>query len=76
MAEWLTADEACAYGRLSRSTLGRALRSGQLKGYKISQRRSWRLRKEDIDAYLMAAATPVPYVPKPAAAKQSSGAGR
>lgn len=60
---WLTLVEAADHARCSAVTIGRAARDGQLTGYKLRNRRSWRFRREDVDAWLMAAHEPLLYQP-------------
>lgn len=61
---WLDAHGAAAYLAVSEATLLRAARAGQLRGYKVSGRKIWRFRSDDLDAFLMRATTPVLVVPR------------
>ena len=49
--ELLTAREAADVLRISLDTVRRLLREGQLPGRKIGPRQ-WRIRRDDLDAYL------------------------
>jgi excisionase family DNA binding protein len=56
---WLTTSEAAAYARLSPKTLLRAIAAGRLRHARVGGRRSIRLRREWIDAWLLATAHPL-----------------
>ncbi|MDP9370210.1 MAG: helix-turn-helix domain-containing protein [Chloroflexota bacterium] len=47
----LTCEEAATYLRLHPRTVGRLLTAGKLPGVKVG--RQWRLRRADLDAYLV-----------------------
>ncbi|PYV52808.1 MAG: hypothetical protein DMG97_35375 [Acidobacteria bacterium] len=55
-SEWLTAAEAAAYVKVKPRSLLLWVRQGKVKAYALSgtKRRVWRLRKEDLDAALLA----------------------
>jgi excisionase family DNA binding protein len=61
---WFTLHEAAVYCRCSTVTLGREARRGTLKGYKLARRREWRFAKADLDNFLTASSTPIPFQPK------------
>ena len=49
--EWLTLEEACSYMRISRQTINRLMKSGELKPNGRMKKR-WRFRKANLDAFL------------------------
>ena len=55
---WRDVHGAAVQSLASKQTVLRAARSGKLRGYKINGK-LWRFRAEDIDAWIMRAATPV-----------------
>ena len=54
LSEWMTAAEAAAYLRTKPRTLLKWAREGSLKAWPLHgiARRTWRFRKEDLDAAL------------------------
>jgi len=62
-SDWLTVLEAAAYLKVKPRTLLLWVRQGKVKAYALSgtKRRVWRLRKEDLDAALLAS----PVIPCP-----------
>jgi len=56
--ELLTLDEAAAYLRVHRRTMGRLLRAGTVPGTKIG--RQWRIRRADLEAALAAGTAAAP----------------
>jgi excisionase family DNA binding protein len=50
--ELYTVDEAAAILRLNADTIRRLLREGRLPGIKIGAGQQWRVRKDDLDAYI------------------------
>lgn len=58
-AVWLTAEQAAAHANVSAKTILREARIGRLRGYRIAAGRVWRFRADDIDAWIVAADTPV-----------------
>lgn len=59
LSGWLTTGEAAAYLRTKRRTLLKWVREGSIKAWPLHgiARRTWRFRKEDLDAALGFAAT-------------------
>lgn len=65
-AVWLDATGAAARASVSTATVLRAARRGYLRAFKIGAgRKLWRFRPADIDEWIMAGATPDPFVPRP-----------
>jgi excisionase family DNA binding protein len=63
-ATWLTLNEAAAYARFHRTTLGDAVRAGRLRGYQVDGGH-WRIHRDDIDAWIrgeQAPARPAPTI--------------
>lgn len=54
LSEWMTAGEAAAYVRTKPRTLLKWVREGSIKAWPLhgAKRRTWRFRKEDLDAAL------------------------
>jgi excisionase family DNA binding protein len=52
---WLNPNLAALRARTSRTTILRALRSGELKGWRVGGRGHWRMRPEAVDAWIMGA---------------------
>lgn len=50
--EYLTITEAAEIVGVHRNTIGNALRSGKLKGYKLNNEGKWRIKRTDFEAYL------------------------
>jgi excisionase family DNA binding protein len=50
---WMTLSEGAQHARVSEATLRREAKAGRLRAYKVGGRRVWRLRADDIDAWLM-----------------------
>lgn len=50
--EWFTVGEAAEYLRVSKRTIYRWLREGQLVGYRAGLRGPWRFRRRDLDGVL------------------------
>lgn len=50
--ELLTVEEAAAILKLSAYTVRRFLKEGQLRGHKIGGGKEWRIKKDDLEAYL------------------------
>jgi excisionase family DNA binding protein len=61
---WLRLSEAAEYCACSADTLTRAARDGELKGYKLRRRRSWRFSEADLDAWMRSSAEPLPFTPQ------------
>ena len=61
---WLTVPGAAGWALVSEATILREARVGRLRGYKVGNRKLWRFRREDVDAWLMRRAEPVEYVPR------------
>jgi excisionase family DNA binding protein len=61
MAEivWVDAAGAADYVVVSKQTILRAARCGALRGFRISGRKCWRFRLDDVDAWMMRSSTPV-----------------
>jgi excisionase family DNA binding protein len=57
---WMTTNEAAAYLKTKPRTLLQWMREGAIHGYALhgTKRRTWRFRKEDLDAALGFATTP------------------
>lgn len=55
---WLTTAEGASYARISPKTLLRAIAAGRLRHARVGGRRSIRLRREWLDAWLLATAEP------------------
>ena len=49
---WLDVQAAARWAAVSESTIRRELRSGRLRGYRVGGRKCWRLRPQDVDAWL------------------------
>jgi excisionase family DNA binding protein len=49
---WLTVSEAAAIAKVSVGTIGAALRAGHLRGHKVNGRKTWRMRRSALDAWL------------------------
>lgn len=60
---WLTLREASQHAKCSVTTISRAARSGELKGYKLRARRSWRFDAADVDRWVKRSAEPLPFTP-------------
>jgi excisionase family DNA binding protein len=56
---WLTVAEGASYARTCPKTVYRACEQGQLRHARVGGRRSIRLLREWVDAWLVATATPV-----------------
>jgi len=56
---WLDVRRAATRALVSPSTILRELRAGRLRGYRVGGRKCWRVRPEDVDAWLMRTATPI-----------------
>ncbi len=56
---WLDLAGAATYLLVSQGTILRAARKRELTGYRVSGRKCWRFRREDLDAWAMRANTPV-----------------
>lgn len=63
--EWLDVKAAAARALVSPATVLRELRKGRLVGYRVGGRKCWRLRPADVDAWLVAGATPQPQDARP-----------
>ncbi len=50
--ELLTVDEVAQILKLSPYTIREMLKDGRLQGVKMSKRGQWRIRREDLEAYL------------------------
>jgi len=50
--QWLTLREAAKHERCSGTTISRAARSGELRGWKLRSRGSWRFDAADVDRWL------------------------
>lgn len=55
---WLTRREACAYVRVSDTTLQRAITQGRLKVQRVNGGQKQRFHRADLDAYLRGEARP------------------
>ena len=53
----MTTEEACNFLNISKSTCLNLLKSGQLKGFKINNSRSWRICKPMLIQYVQSATT-------------------
>lgn len=62
--QWLTVREAAKHARCSVTTISRAARSGELRGFKLRSRRSWRFSAEDVDRWIKKSAEPLPFTPQ------------
>ena len=51
--QWLTTRRAAMYAACSKTTISRAVRRGELKGYKLRGGWQWRFTTADVDAWLM-----------------------
>ncbi len=60
---WLDVRRAAGWALVSEATILREARVGRLRGYKVANRKLWRFRREDVDAWLMQREEPVVYVP-------------
>ena len=49
---WLTAAESAQYSRRSVSTINNALRDGSLRGYQPKKNGTWRIHRDDLDAWM------------------------
>lgn len=56
---WLDPRRAADRAGVSVATILRELRAGRLRGYRVGGRKCWRIRPDDVDAWLMRAVTPV-----------------
>jgi hypothetical protein len=54
------------------TTISRAARGGELKGYKLRKRRSWRFDAADVDCWLKLSAEPLPFAPQATHRRQVS----
>ena len=63
--ELLTCEEAAAFLRVHERTVGRLLKSGQLRGVKVG--RQWRIRRADLEAFVRGEAGNAPRRIDPAA---------
>jgi excisionase family DNA binding protein len=61
---WLTLREAATHAKCSVTTIARAARSGELRGFKLRRRRSWRFDAADVDRWLKQSADPLPFAPQ------------
>ncbi len=52
MTEWLTAQKAAEYLDVSERVIRDAVRNGDLAAYPIGKGREYRLRAQDIDAWM------------------------
>ncbi len=52
MTVWLTVAEAAEYVKVSEWTIREAVKLGDLKAYPVGTGRSYRLRAQDIDAWM------------------------
>ena len=59
---WLTADEAAARARVGLKTIYREVKAGRLRAAKIGGRRELRFLPDWVDAWLLAASTPIEVV--------------
>jgi excisionase family DNA binding protein len=72
-AVWLDAAGAAARASVSSATILRAARRGHLRGYKLGAgRKIWRFRPADIDDWIMAGATPEPFMPASSSSRTST----
>jgi excisionase family DNA binding protein len=55
--DWLTIRESSKTSKYSEITLRRALRRGSLRGYRPSGGRVWRIKREDLEAWMRGAAS-------------------
>ena len=60
---WLDVPGAAGWALVSQATILREARVGRLRGYKVGNRKLWRFRQEDVDAWLMRREEKVEYVP-------------
>ena len=58
---WLDVPGAAAWALVSQATILREARAGRLRAYKVGNRKLWRFRREDVDAWLMRRNEPVEY---------------
>jgi len=49
---WLTVDDVARRLDVTEETVRRLLRRGELPGMQISRRSGWRVRAEDVDAFI------------------------
>lgn len=49
---WLTVDDVAKRLDVTEETVRRLLRRGELPGMQISKRSGWRVRAEDVDAFI------------------------
>lgn len=49
---WLTTPEAGFYARRHPKTVLRALRTGELRGHQAKANGTWRIHRDDVDAWL------------------------
>ena len=49
---WLTVEEVAERLDVTQETVRRLLRRGELPGMQISKRSGWRMRPEDVDAFI------------------------
>ena len=52
MADWLTVEEVAERLRVSPRTVRGWLQEGRLKGRNLGGRAGWRIREEDVDAFM------------------------
>jgi excisionase family DNA binding protein len=59
VTDWLTTDEAAAYLKVTRPSLLLWVKQNKIKAYALSgtRRRTWRLLREDLDAFLLSQST-------------------
>jgi excisionase family DNA binding protein len=50
---WLDVRAAASRAAVSTATILRELRTGRLRGYRVGGRKCWRVKPEDVDAWLM-----------------------
>lgn len=59
----MTVAEACAYTKMGKQSVYRALHIGELKGHQsVAPRGTWRIHRDDLDDWLRGNQ---PYVPRP-----------
>jgi excisionase family DNA binding protein len=58
-APWLDVQGVARLALVSAPTVIRAARSGRLVGFKIQNRRLWRFRPSDVDAWITSSATQI-----------------
>lgn len=52
MDEWLTTEEISEALKVEPRTVRRWLRSGELRGINFGGKTGWRVRRQDLDAYI------------------------